>query len=114
MDLEDRHPSRHIRYSYLDLTIEATSPPQCRIQIVGKVCCCYHNDPAPALEPVHQRQELCNDTTFNLPFRILPLGCYRVYLINEDDRGGMLLGFLKNLTKFSFTLPVIFVHDLGA
>jgi AAA+ superfamily predicted ATPase len=61
---------------------------------------------------IHKGEHLRDDTLLNLTTRLVALRCYRVDLINEDDRRGILLSFLERPAEVSFGFTCHLRHDL--
>ena len=65
------------------------------------------------MQPVHQRQQLRNDALFGLARNLAAFGRDRIDLVDEDDRGRRLGGFLEHRTQPLLALAIGRTHDLG-
>ena len=75
----------------VDLTIKSADTPQRNVERVRSVGCANDDDVCPSLHPIHQCEELRDDTFLDLALSLLALRCDRVDFIDEDDGRSVLL-----------------------
>ena len=97
-----------------DLAVEAAGAAQRLVDGVDAVGGADDDDVLPRLEAVHQREELGDHAALDLTLGLLALGCDRVELVDEDDRGRLLARLLEDLAQPLLGLAVEAPHDLGA
>ena len=107
-----------IREGYLYLAVEASGPHKSLVKYVCAVGCGQHDDSAVGAETVHLRKELIESV---LPFviggesHILASGpAHRVYLVDEDYAGGLLLGLREEIPHAARTHSDEHLHEVGA
>jgi len=118
VDLEDLQPPLHIRGQNVDLPVEAPGPEQGRVKDVGTVGGGEDDDGLIGGETVHFHQEGVQGLT---PF-ILSAGTAAgravaadgVDLVDEDDAGGVLLGFPEQVADPGCTDPDEHLDEIGA
>ena len=110
--LEDLEPALLVRDLDLDLAVEASWPSQGRVDGVGPVGRRYDDDLASCLEPVHEREQLADDSALHLSGDLLSLWSDRVDLVDEYDGRCLLLCFLEDLAEPRLGLAVELAHDL--
>merc|ERR1712183_151545 len=89
------HSAHSIRNSNINLSIEPSKSSESSINRVWSVGCSHYNHMRPLLQPIHQGQQLTNNPPLNFSICFLPLWCYAVKFINEDDSWRILLCLLK-------------------
>ena len=103
-----------VGHADLDLAVEAARPAQRRIDRVGPVRRRYDDDLAPALDPVHEREQLRDYALLDLARDLVALWRDRVDLVDEHDARRALLGLPEYLAQPLLALAVVPAHDLRA
>ena len=112
VDLQDLETSVPVGDTDLDLPVEPSGSPQGLVDGVGSVGGTDDHDLSPGVQTVHEAQELCDDTPLLLTVHLVTLGRDRVYLIDEDDAGCVLLCLLEDLPQLALGLTVELADDL--
>ena len=114
VDVEDLQASGLVGDGNRQLAVKPAGPPQRRVHGVWDVGRTDDDDTPAALEPIHERQQLRDHTLFHLLVAagFLALGRNGVDLVQEDNAGRPLLGFLEDLAQMRFRLAVKLVNDL--
>ena len=102
-----------VGHANVNLAVEAAEAAQRRVDGVGAVGRGDDNDVRARLEAVHQREQLRDDAALDLALGLLTLGRDGVDLVNEDDRGRVLLRLLEGLAQVGLGLASKLRHDLG-
>ena len=103
-----------VRNADVDLAVKATEASQGRVDAVRPVGGGHDDDVRALLEAVHEREELRDDASLDLAVRLLALGRNGVQLVDEYDRGRVLLGRLERLAQVGLGLARQLAHDLRA
>ena len=114
VDLEDLETARRVGNTDVNLTIETTETTKSGIDRVGPVGGGHDDNVAAGLHAVHESQKLGNDTALDFSVGLVTLGGDRVDLVNEDDRGRVLLGFLERFSEVGFRFTGHLGHDFGS
>ena len=114
VDLEDLLSSFGVRYADLNLAIEPAAAPEGGVDDIREVRCGDDHHLSPGLQAIHQGQELGDNPALDLAPNLLAFRRDRVDLVDEDDRGCVLLCFLKDFAEALFGFAVVLAHDLGA
>lgn len=95
MDIQYLPPPLPVRDRNDDLAVKPPGPPEGRVKGVGDICRGDHDDLAPVLEPVHDREELGDYPAFYLLIAadILAFGGDGINFINKYDGRRIFLGF---------------------
>ncbi len=117
VDLEDLDALVLRRERHEDLAVEATGAEQRGVEDVGAVRRRHHHDALGRLEAVHLREHLVQ----RLLALVVPaaeagtaLAADRVDLVDEDDRGGLLLRGLEEVAHACGTDADEHLHEVGA
>merc|ERR1719440_2620001 len=102
-----------VRHANVHLAVEAAEATQRAVDRVGAVGRGDDDDVRARLEAVHQREQLRDDAALDLALRLLALGGDAVDLVDEDDRGRVLLRLLEGLAQVGLGLAGQLRHDLG-
>src|SRR3989304_8586200 len=97
MNLECFISSRLVWNSDLDFAIESPGSTQCWVDCVRPVGCTDYYYVAARSHSIHQRQELCDDSTFYFTRYFFTFWCDRVHFVTEDYARRCLLCFLAYL-----------------
>ncbi len=114
MDRKDVGPVRFARLRDIDEAVQASASKQRRVDDVGSVGGRKDRHIVELLDPVHFGQDLVQHV-LRRPASIpgAPGRGQRVQLIEEDDRGGDLAGFLEDVADGFFRLAHPFGQQLG-
>jgi len=85
-----------------------------RLQHVGQVGGCNHDQMLPFGQPVHQRQQLRHHPLFHFADHVLAAWRDGVDLIQKDDAGAFARGLLEDLAQMGLALAIELVDDLRA
>ena len=88
----------------MHLAVEAAEAAERGVDGVGTVGRADDDDVRARLEAVHEGEELGDDPALDLALRLLALGRDRVDLVDEDDRGRVLLRLLEGLAQVRLRL----------
>mmetsp|Transcript_6056 Transcript_6056/g.18332 ORF Transcript_6056/g.18332 Transcript_6056/m.18332 type:complete len:476 (-) Transcript_6056:96-1523(-) len=106
-----------VRQRELNLAVQPAGPEQRRVEGVRPVGGHNHLDVHGLIEPVHLVQQLHQDS-LDLPvcasLRVKPCRGDGVDLVDEDDRGGILLGKPEDVPHHSGPLPEILLYKFGS
>ncbi len=96
VDLQYLGPAFAVGDADLDFPVEAAGAAQRGVEVVGDVGGADDDDLAAGLEAVHQGEQLGDDAFLDLALDVGAVGGDRVDLVEEDDAGGIRLGFREN------------------
>ena len=113
MDAQDLAPAALVGHADHDLTVEAAGAAQRLVDRLGAVGGGDHHQIGARFEPVHQRQQLRDETLLRFARHLAALGRDRVDLVDEHDRRRVLGRLLKHLTQALFRFAIGRAHDLG-
>ena len=116
VDLEDLGAGLLVGEGELDLAVEAAGAQQRRVQNVDAVRGCQHLDAVVRREPVQLVQELQHRALHLAVAALLavePLRAHGVQLVDEDDRGGLLLGEREAVPHKLRSIADEHLHELG-
>src|SRR2546422_1345021 len=114
VDLEDLLPPDAVRDPDLDLAVEPSGPPECGIDRLVPVRRADHDDLPATAEAVHEGEELRDDPPLHFARDLFSPRRDGVELVDEQDRGRVLLGLLEFLPETFLGLAVVLRHDLRA
>ena len=114
MDLENLHPSLHVRHSQFDLPVEPSRPAKSHIQSLGAVGGPDNNHILSLFQAVHKGEKLRHHPSLHLSRDLAPLGGDGVKLVEEDDGRSILFRLLEQVAEGLLALAVILGHDLRA
>ena len=112
MDEQDLQPARTVGDAHGHLAVEAPRAAQGVVQQLGHVGGADHHHLAPGDHAVHQGQQLGHHPFFHLAGHLGSLGGHRVDLVDEDDAGGIALGFLEQLAQLGLRFAIELMDDL--
>ncbi|KAI6757217.1 hypothetical protein HG531_003042 [Fusarium graminearum] len=113
VDLENLETTSRVGDTNVDLTIESAESSKSGVDRVGSVGGGHDNDVGTSLHTVHEGKKLRNDSSLDLTVSLFTLGSDGVNLVDEDNGGRVLLGFLKGLSQVRLRLTSHLRHDLG-
>ena len=113
VDAQDRLPPVSVGRIDRELPVEAARTAQSAIDHVRYVGGCDDDHLPPALQPIHQSQELGDDPLLHVAEDFRALWGDGVNLIDEDDRRRLPLSHLEELAQPRLALAVELVDDLG-
>lgn len=96
--LDDLLPATDVRQWDLDGFVEATWPFDCGVEGLLEVGGADDDDVVGLFEAVHLSEELVEGAADEAGGHGVAAACQRVDLVDEDYAGGVLAGFLKQLT----------------
>ena len=117
MDLQDLLAALDVRQTDIDLTVEAAGAEQGLIEDVGTVGGRHDDDAVVGLKSVHLNEELVQGL---LAFIVAAaeagtaLAAHRVDLIDEDDAGHGLLGFVEEVAHTGGADADVHFHEIRA
>mmetsp|Transcript_24647 Transcript_24647/g.39055 ORF Transcript_24647/g.39055 Transcript_24647/m.39055 type:complete len:588 (+) Transcript_24647:303-2066(+) len=114
VDAEDLQAAVLVRHADVDLAVEPPEAAEGRIDRVGAVGCADDHHIGPALQPIHQGEQLGDDTALDLAVGLVALRRDGIDLINEDDGRGVFLRLLKSLAQIGLRFTSHLTHDLWA
>src|SRR5690606_15760989 len=97
-----------------DFAIETARTAQRLVNRLGPICRGNDDEVGARLQPVHQRQQLRDETLFRLTRYLPPLGRDGIDLVDEQDRWGGLGRRLENLAQLLFGFAIGGAHDFRA
>ncbi|XP_037470136.1 uncharacterized protein LOC119343017 [Triticum dicoccoides] len=101
-----------VRHADVDLAIKPSESPQGRVDAVGTVRRAHDDDVRAGLHAIHQCQQLGDDAPLDLAVSLLPVRSNGVDLVDEDDRGRVLLSLLEGLPQVALALSGHLRHYL--
>ena len=110
MYLQDRYSSLQIRLIYNDTSVKSSGTQQCLIQNLRSVGCTKHQDSFGGIKAIHFRKELVQCLfSFFVATAIFAVTASSdgIYLIDENNAGGILGCFLKQISYSGSTYTYI-------
>src|SRR5437660_417117 len=98
MDAQYLYTSVQVWYAQCNLSVKASWTAECGVKCVGLVCRSNQHDLPTRSHPIHQSEQLSNNTALDFPARLGAFGGQGVEFVNKDDTGSAFLRLLEDCT----------------
>ena len=113
MDFQNFAAAADVGRTDEDFAVEAARPAERRVDGVDAIGGADHDHGIDALEAVHEREQLRHRAGVGMRAGLAALGRHRVKLVDEDDRGRMVAGFVEHAAQIGFGLARIGADHVG-